>query len=77
MIPLFDSADLIGWTATSLDSRKEIVDTVLALPTPTFFALETAARLHHMTVGQMASVLISRGLAAIDQRMDDLPTSSG
>jgi hypothetical protein len=66
MVPLLDPADQIQWTATTLEARPEVVETVLALPTQTYFALETAARQHRMTVGQMARLLIARGLAAID-----------
>lgn len=64
--------DVIRWSASNLDAAPDVIETQLLLPLRLFLELETEARLHHMTVGQMARVLIGRGL----WRADGQPTES-
>lgn len=77
MIPTDDLAVLDLGAATNSAGPPGAIETTLVLPSKGFYALEAAARWHNMTVGQMARLLIARGLATIDQRRDYLPTSSG
>ena len=47
-------------------SDPDVVETQLLLPIRLFLALESAARQHNLTAGQMARVLIARALRAAD-----------
>jgi len=49
-----------------MDRAPDVIETQLLLSTDLFLALEVAARRHHMTVGQMARVLIARGVHEAD-----------
>ncbi len=63
---LLPRPDAIRWSATELDHAPDVIETQLLLSTDLFLALEMAARRHHMTVGQMARVLIARGVREAD-----------
>jgi len=54
--------DAIRWSATSLNHLPDVIETQLLLTTELHLALELAARLHHMTAGQLARVFIARGV---------------
>jgi len=54
--------DVIRWSASAVDAVPDVVETHLLLPIRLFLELESTARLHHMTIGQMARVLIGRGV---------------